>query len=647
MLLLILYLPLIGSIVSGGFGFIIGRAGSFIVTITSLAISFCFSVVFLFNVIFYHDVRYLALGFWINSGTLSIEWSFAFDALSTIMVVLVLLISTLVHVYSCEYMFYDPHSQRFMAYLSIFTFFMLILVCSDNFIVFFLGWEGIGLSSFLLISFWTTRIQAVKAALKAMIINRFGDFFFLIAVCCIFFLFGSLDFLTVFYLLPFYKDIMIPICGLQVHGLTFIAFFLFLASVGKSAQFALHTWLPDAMEGPTPVSALIHAATMVTAGVFLIFRCSAIFQFADTVLDFLVLWGSLTVVFSSLASNFQTDIKKIIAYSTSSQLGYMFVACGLSDFVTAFFHLVNHAFFKALLFLCAGVIIHNSFNEQDLRKLTVSFERNPLTITCLDVGVLCLVSFPFFGGFYSKDLILELASQINGFAVFSFYCLLFGVLLTSIYGSSLVEVGSEEEYISSKAVYFTRKDPGFILLFPLVTLVFLSVFSGPLLHVYFDATSGVFFDSIYIRSTLLCKLYSREYVPQYLQLLPIVLMFIFLLSSSLSCFSPRVQRYFFFFGTKNSINKNNFFYLFENLLINNFFIENFYYLIINFFFWLSTTTSEYIDKGLLEIFGSYGVSQTLEFLMLPLRSLTLSGKMYHYFCSVFIFLLIYFFLLLI
>lgn len=345
------------------------------------------------------------------------------------------------------------------------------------------------------------------------------------------------------------------------------------------------------MEGPTPVSALIHAATMVTAGVFLLLRCSPIFQFADTVLDFIVLWGSLTVVFSSLASNFQTDIKKIIAYSTSSQLGYMFVACGFSDFVTAFFHLVNHAFFKALLFLCAGVIIHSSLNEQDIRRLTVSFERSPLTITCLDIGVLCLVSFPFFGGFYSKDLILELSSRATGFIAFSFYCLLFGAILTSIYGSSLVEIGSEEEFMTSKTVYFSRKDPGFVLLFPLVVLAFLSIFSGPLLQVYFDPTSGVFFDSMYIKSSNLYRLYLREHVPQYLQLLPLILMFAFLFIGSSSCFSSSRlvgNSYYLFSDIRKNycIDTNSnmvYYYMLEVLFVNSFFIEDFYYLILDFF----------------------------------------------------------------
>lgn len=396
------------------------------------------------------------------------------------------------------------------------------------------------------------------------------------------------------------------------------------------------------MEGPTPVSALIHAATMVTAGVFLIFRCSVIFQFSDIILDLLVLWGSLTIVFSSLASNFQTDIKKIIAYSTSSQLGYMFVACGFSDFSTAFFHLINHAFFKALLFLCAGIIIHNSLNEQDLRKLVVSFERNPLTTTCLDIGVICLVSFPFFGGFYSKDLILELSSKINGFGVFSFYCLLFGVLLTSVYGSSLIELGNEEEFISSKMFYFTRRDPSFSLLLPVTILAFLSIFSGSLLQSFFDVTSGIFFDSMYIRSTNLYIIYSREYIPQYLQLLPLFFMFIFLFIGSLFCFSSTktADKYFIFFSKRKQYSRVSFFYLFEVLLINNFFIENFYYLIICAVDEISIATSEFIDKGLLELFGSFGLVKALEFFLQPFYVLTNYGKFYHYFCSVIMFLFV-------
>jgi proton-translocating NADH-quinone oxidoreductase chain L len=333
------------------------------------------------------------------------------------MLVMVTIVSGSVHFYSIGYMRDDVSISRFISYLSLFTFFMFILVTGDNFVQLFLGWEGIGLCSYLLISFWNSRVQANKSALKALILNRIGDFGFLCGLVLIFYFFRSVDFTIVFTLAPFFSDIYFIFLGFEFSFLDTVCFFLFLGSMGKSAQIGLHTWLPDAMEGPTPVSALIHAATLVTAGVFLIIRCSPLFELAPCTLFFILLIGGLTAFFAATVAITQDDIKKVIAYSTCSQLGYMVFICGLSSYNIAIFHLINHAFFKALLFLGAGSVIHAMSGEQDMRKYGQLVKLTPYTYNMLFVGCLALVGFPFLSGFYSKDLILEMAFSnysING-----------------------------------------------------------------------------------------------------------------------------------------------------------------------------------------------------------------------------------------
>jgi proton-translocating NADH-quinone oxidoreductase chain L len=338
-----------------------------------------------------------------------IECGLLFDGLTCSMLIIVTGISMFVHIYSIGYMSHDPHLPRFMSYLSLFTFFMLLLVTSDNYVQMFIGWEGVGLCSFLLINFWYTRLLANKAALKAMIMNRIADVFFIFGIILIFLTFKTTDFLIVSNLVYLIKDSTYMIFGCTVYKVSLISFFLFIGGVGKSAQLGLHTWLPDAMEGPTPVSSLLHAATMVTAGVFLLIRSSFFFEFSNSILILVALIGGFTAFFSAIIGVFQFDVKKIIAYSTCSQLGYMFFSCGLSNYQIAIFHLVNHAFFKALLFLSAGAIIHAVFDEQDMRRLGGLVKLLPFTYFAVFVGSLAIMGFPFLTGFYSKDLILELA----------------------------------------------------------------------------------------------------------------------------------------------------------------------------------------------------------------------------------------------
>ena len=369
MYLTLIFTPLFGSIIAGFFGFLLGPIGSGIVTISCLAFTFLISTIVFYEVALSGSPCYLKIIPWVDSELFSTAWGFQFDTLTAVMLIVVSFISLLVHLYSTEYMKEDPHLPRFMSYLSLFTFFMLILVTADNFIQMFVGWEGVGLSSYLLINFWFTRIQANKAAIKAMIMNRIGDFGLALGIFFIYAYMGALDYSTVFALAPYYVDYNVTFLNMEFKLLNIVALLLFIGAVGKSAQLGLHTWLPDAMEGPTPVSALIHAATMVTAGVFLLARCSPLLEYGPQALGIITLVGAMTAFFAASTGLLQNDMKRVIAYSTCSQLGYMIFACGLSNYQVAVFHLANHAFFKALLFLGAGCVIHAVGDEQDMRKM--------------------------------------------------------------------------------------------------------------------------------------------------------------------------------------------------------------------------------------------------------------------------------------
>ena len=346
----ILFLPLAASIISGFFGKLIGDKASQLVTSLFVSISAFLSIIVLYNVIATGYSENLIIATWINSGSLNVNWSVNIDPLSAVMLVVVTLVSAIVHIYSIGYMSHDPHKSRFMSYLSLFTFSMLTLVTSDNFIQLFFGWEGVGLCSYFLIGFWFKKESANKAAIKAFIVNRVGDFGFALGIFLIFYLFGTVNYNEVFQQIPNILDKKLNFLGFNINSVDLICLLLFVGAMGKSAQFLLHTWLPDAMEGPTPVSALIHAATMVTAGVFLVVRCSPIYEYSELALSVVTIIGMVTAIFAASVALVQTDIKKIIAYSTCSQLGYMFFAAGVGAYNVAMFHLFTHAFFKALLF---------------------------------------------------------------------------------------------------------------------------------------------------------------------------------------------------------------------------------------------------------------------------------------------------------
>jgi len=399
MYLAIIVLPLLGSIASGFFGRKIGVTGAQLITCACVVITTMLSALAFIEVGLNNASVSLQLFRWVDSESLNVLWSFNFDSLTVSMLIPVLIVSSLVHVYSIGYMSHDPHNQRFFSYLSLFTFMMIILVTSDNYLLMFVGWEGVGVCSYLLVSFWFTRIAANQSSISAFLTNRVGDCFLTIGMFAILWSFGNVDYSTVFSIAPFVSSDLIIVIGIC----------LLIGAMAKSSQIGLHVWLPMAMEGPTPVSALIHAATMVTAGVYLLMRSSPLIEYSNTVL-LICLWiGAITTVFSSLIGLFQQDIKKVIAYSTMSQLGMMVIAIGLSSYNVALFHLVNHAFYKGLLFLGAGAVIHAVSDNQDFRKYGGLKTFLPLTYSVMLIASLSLVAFPFMTGFYSKDFILESA----------------------------------------------------------------------------------------------------------------------------------------------------------------------------------------------------------------------------------------------
>ena len=474
----IIFLPLIGSII-GYLGRAISKYFSEITTSLLVSISAILSMVVFWNGIqndYYGNYKIIE---WIASGDFKANWSINIDPLSSVMLVVVTFVSALVHIYSIGYMTHDPHKPRFMSYLSLFTFSMLALVVSDNFLQLFFGWEGVGLCSYLLIGFWYKKETANNAAIKAFIVNRIGDFGLAIGIFLIFFFFGTINFEEVFQTTNLYQDKKLFFFGFEINLLTLICIFLFIGAMGKSAQFLLHTWLPDAMEGPTPVSALIHAATMVTAGVFLVVRCSPMFEYSQVALNLVAIVGMITAIFAASIALVQNDIKKIIAYSTCSQLGYMFFAAGVGAYHVAMFHLFTHAFFKALLFLGAGSVIHAFKDEQDIRNMGGVRKNLPFTYFFMLIGTLALTGFPLLSGFYSKDAIIEFAylrnSSLGNYAA---TVGIFTAFLTSIYSWRLFLKTFHGPYNNKKIPITKTHESPIVMLLPLVFLSIGAVFSG-------------------------------------------------------------------------------------------------------------------------------------------------------------------------
>ncbi|MGK2739897.1 NADH-quinone oxidoreductase subunit L [Tepidicaulis sp. LMO-SS28] len=482
----IVFLPLIGCIIAGLFGRQIGAKAAQVITTGFLFISAILSWVAFVSVALQGNTETVQVLTWIDSGAFEADWRLRIDTLTAVMLVVVTNVSALVHLYSMGYMSHDPHQARFFSYLSLFTFAMLMLVTADNLIQLFFGWEGVGLASYLLIGFWYKRPSANAAAIKAFVVNRVGDFGLILGISTCFLMVGSVEFDAIFAAIPELAEDTFSFLGYDVPVVTTIALLLFMGAMGKSAQFLLHTWLPDAMEGPTPVSALIHAATMVTAGVFLVCRMSPIFEFSSDALFVVTIVGATTAFFAATVGLVQNDIKRVIAYSTCSQLGYMFAAAGIGAYEAAMFHLFTHAFFKALLFLGSGSVIHAMSDEQDMRKMGGLYKLIPLTYFMMIIGTLALTGFPFTAGYFSKDAIIEAAFASHSAGhMFAFTLLVVSALFTSFYSWRLIFLTFHGQPRASNEVLSHVHESPAVMWVPLVVLAIGAVFAGMLFSGFF------------------------------------------------------------------------------------------------------------------------------------------------------------------
>ena len=534
-LFLIVFLPLLSSLVVGFFGKKLNLMLSHTFSCTMIIIPFFLSLYFLKLSLSGSYNLVVPLFEWLSSGDLITEWSLRLDLLTSVMLVVVTSVSSLVHIYSIGYMSHDPHQTRFFAYLSFFTFAMLILVTSNNFLQLFFGWEGVGLASYLLIGFWYKKDSANSAAMKAFVVNRVGDFGFLIGLAILFFYTSSLDFDTIFSMNQQLSSNSFSIFDIDFNVLNTACFFLFMGAMGKSAQLFLHTWLPDAMEGPTPVSALIHAATMVTAGIFLVARCSPLFEMSQSILSFIIVVGASTAFFAATVALVQNDIKRIVAYSTCSQLGYMFVALGSGAYQIAIFHLFTHAFFKALLFLGSGSVIHAVSDEQDIRKMGGLYKLIPFTWIVMLIGTLGLTGAPLMSGYYSKDGIIEAAfvSQTEGH-LYAFYLLVFSALLTSFYSWRLIFLTFNGKSNISTEIFSKIHESPKVMLFPLIILSMLTIFSGVYFADYFMSHDYQYLwqSSIYLSENN-HVIESIHHVPKWVKYSPLVMMILGLIIASI------------------------------------------------------------------------------------------------------------------
>ena len=597
MYLALIVLPLLGSIASGFFGRKIGVQGSHLISCISIIITTLFAIILFFEVGIDGVPVSLELFRWVDSESLCVLWGFNFDSLTVSMLIPVLIVSSLVHIYSIGYMGHDPHNQRFFSYLSLFTFMMIILVTANNFLLMFVGWEGVGICSYLLVSFWYTRIAANQSSLAAFFTNRVGDCLLTIGMFIILWSFGNIDYSTVFSLAPYMNDYIITIVGTC----------LLIGAMAKSSQIGLHIWLPMAMEGPTPVSALIHAATMVTAGVYLLIRMSPLIEYSSTAL-LLCLWiGAFTTVFSSLIGLFQQDIKKVIAYSTMSQLGMMIIAIGLSSYNIALFHLVNHAFYKGLLFLGAGSVIHAVTDNQDFRKYGSLKKFLPLTYSVMLIASLSLVAFPFMTGFYSKDFILESAyGQYHLSSIIIYFIAVIAAMFTTLYSVKVLYLTFITNPNGPQTFYKNAHEGDVYMTLPLIILALLSIFFGFFFKdLFIGLGSGFFIDnSIYIHPKNEILLDTEFAVPLLFKILPFVLTLILsLLSITIPEYMPKMVILF-----KNTAIGYNLYSFFNQ----RFYIELLYNKYINSkVLNLGGQTTKILDKGSIELIGPYGLERGL------------------------------------
>tara|TARA_B100000676_G_scaffold307692_1_gene366733 strand:- start:3780 stop:5822 length:2043 start_codon:yes stop_codon:yes gene_type:complete len=475
----IVFLPLIGAIAAGLFGRQLGDKVAPMITCVLLIATAILAWLVFFQVISTGSIIHITLFIWIDSGSFEVDWAIYIDQVTAVMLIVVTTVSAVVHVYSLGYMDHDPHRPRFFAYLSLFTFAMLTLVTADNFLQMFFGWEGVGVCSYLLIGFWYKRPSANAAAIKAFLVNRVGDFGFALGIMGVFVMFDTIVFQAVFDTVPDKVGEQIHFLSWDFDAITVLCLLLFVGAMGKSAQVPLHTWLPDAMEGPTPVSALIHAATMVTAGVFMVVRLSPMFEHSPTALTVVTIVGASTAFFAATIGITQNDIKRVIAYSTCSQLGYMFFACGVGAYPVALFHLFTHAFFKALLFLCSGSVIHAMHDEQDMRRMGGLWRKLPITYVFMWIGSLALAGIPLFAGYYSKDLIIESAWVTDSFSgQYAFWLGVGAAFLTALYSWRLIIMTFHGKPRMTKEVFDHAHEAPKVMWVPLTVLAVGAVIGG-------------------------------------------------------------------------------------------------------------------------------------------------------------------------
>jgi NADH-ubiquinone oxidoreductase chain 5 len=597
MYLAIIILPLLGSIASGFFGRKIGVSGAQIITCTAVVTTTILAVLAFFEVGLNNIPVSIEVFRWIDSESLNVSWGFHFDSLTVSMLIPVLIVSSLVHIYSIGYMSEDPHPQRFFSYLSLFTFMMVILVTANNFLLMFVGWEGVGVCSYLLVCFWFTRIAANQSSLSAFLTNRVGDCFLTVGMFAIFLAFGNLDYATVFSLAPYMNENVVTIVGIC----------LLIGAMAKSSQIGLHVWLPMAMEGPTPVSALIHAATMVTAGVYLLMRSSPLIEYSSTVL-LLCLWlGAITTVFSSLIGLFQQDIKKVIAYSTMSQLGMMVIAVGLSSYNIALFHLVNHAFYKALLFLGAGAVIHAVADNQDFRRYGGLRPFLPLTYSVMLIASLSLVAFPFMTGFYSKDFILESAYGQYYFSGTVVYIIAtIGAMFTTLYSVKVLYLTFLTNPNGPLINYKQAHEGDIFMSLPLMILAVFSIFFGFITKdMFIGLGSGFFSDNaLFIHPSHEIMLDTEFGVPTLFKLLPLI--FTISLSVIAIVLSEYLSTILIYFKLSR-VGYNIFSFFNQRFLIELFYNRYITGIVLK----LGGQTTKVIDKGSVEYLGPYGLEKGL------------------------------------
>ncbi len=618
----IVFLPLLGFLIAGIFGHWLGARGAQIVTSSLLVVSALLSFVALVSVGLGGETARVQVLTFINSGGFEADWRLRIDTLTAVMLVVVTSVSALVHIYSIGYMSHDPHQPRFFAYLWLFTFAMLMLVTADNFVQLFFGWEGVGLASYLLIGFWYQRPSANAAAIKAFVVNRVGDFGLILGIATLFLTVGSVDFDTVFKAIPEIADDTFHFLGYDVPIVTTACLLLFMGAMGKSAQFFLHTWLPDAMEGPTPVSALIHAATMVTAGVFLLARMSPVFEFSPYALTVVTVIGATTAFFAATVGLVQNDIKRVIAYSTCSQLGYMFVAIGVGAYEVAMFHLFTHAFFKALLFLGSGSVIHAMSDEQDMRKMGGLYKMIPITWLMMVIGTLALTGFPFTAGYYSKDAVIEAAfAGHNAAHMYAFALTVAAALLTSFYSWRLIFMTFHGESRASNETLSHVHESPIVMLVPLFILAVGALGAGFLFAPLFigHAYEAFWLEAIY-RGAENHIIHAMHEVPDWVPFVPTLMMIIGFATAWLFYIArPDIPKQLA--RTQEPL---------YNFLLNKWYFDEIYdFLFVRPAFWLGRVLWKQGDGRIIDGWGPDGISARVLDITRGVVRLQ-SGYLYHY-----------------